>query len=150
MTRAGREPAEDVKRRLVAACQEVGLEINSASMHLSKEHGARWILVEAAPPDWPHELSPLSVMARVGIAGEWPKSVDIRCLGSRENPTRVTGPWMKGRHEVPLENLIEQLQATLEERKQVLELADSGDPGPYTFEASVWQNVDLLDGLNPF
>ncbi len=31
MTRAGREPAEDVKRRLVAACQEVGLQVKSAT-----------------------------------------------------------------------------------------------------------------------
>jgi hypothetical protein len=39
MTRAGREPVEDVKRRLVAACQEVGLVVKTATMHLSKEFG---------------------------------------------------------------------------------------------------------------
>ena len=53
MTRAGREPAEDVKRRLVAACQEVGLTKTKASMHLFAEAGTRIIHVAASFPDWP-------------------------------------------------------------------------------------------------
>jgi hypothetical protein len=150
MTRAGREPAEDVKRRLVAACQEVGLLVKTATMHLSKEFGTRLIHVDASLPDWPHETGMLSVMAKVGVAGEWPKSVDIRCLASRENPTSVTGPWMKGRDEVPFQNLIEELQATLSEREQVIATAESGVAGPYVFEKSLWKNVDLLEGFDPF
>lgn len=150
MTRAGREPAEDVKRRLVAACQEVGLEVKSATMHLSKEYAVRLVHVDASAADWPHEPGMLSVMAKVGVAGEWPPSVDIRCIGSSENPTSVIGPWMKGRHKVPFENLIEQLQTTLSERAQVIEMADSGISGPYVFEESVWKDVDLVEGFDPF
>lgn len=148
MTRAGREPAEDVKRRLVAACQEVGLLVKSATMHLSKEFGTRLIHVDASLPDWPHETGMLSVMAKVGVAGEWPKSVDIRCIASNENPTSVTGPWMKGRGEVPFQSLIEELLATLSEREQVLEMAGAGVAGPYAFEKSIWKNVDLLEGFD--
>ena len=150
MTRAGREPAEDVKRRLLAACQEVGLQVKSATMHLSKEYSVRLIHVDTSVPDWPHETGMLSVMAKVGVAGEWPTSVDIRCIASRENPTSVMGPWMKGRHKVPFDNLIEQLQATLSEREQVIEMADSGISGPYVFEGSVWKDVDLVEGFDPF
>ncbi len=40
MSRAGREPAEDVKRRFVAACQEVGLVVENANMHLMKDQTA--------------------------------------------------------------------------------------------------------------
>ena len=69
MSRAGREPAEDVKRRLVAACQEVGLVVNTATMHLSKEHGVRLVHVEASVPDWPHDTGMLTVMAQVSVAG---------------------------------------------------------------------------------
>jgi hypothetical protein len=150
MTRAGREPAEDVKRRLVATCQEVGLLVKTATMNLSKEFGVRLVHVDASLPDWPHEIGMLSVTAKVGVAGEWPKSVDIRCIASRENPTSVTGPWMKGRDEVPFQNLIEQLQATLSEREQVIAITESGIAGPYVFERSVWKTVDLLDGFDPF
>ncbi len=39
MTRAGREPAEDVKRRLEAACEEVGLAVAYATMHLLPNGG---------------------------------------------------------------------------------------------------------------
>ena len=150
MSRAGREPAEDVKRRLVAACQEVGLVVKTATMHLSKEFGERLVHVDAAPPDWPHDTGMLSVMTQVGVSGEWPTTIDIRCIASRENPASVLGPWMKGRDKVPFQRLIEELQATLNEREQVIEMAGSGVAGPYVFEKSVWKNVDLLEGFNPF
>jgi hypothetical protein len=150
MTRAGREPAEDVKRRLVAACQEVGLLVTSATMHLMKEYDVRLIHVAASTPDWPHELAMLSVMANVGVAGEWPRTVDIRCIASRNNPISAAGPWMRGRHDVPFEDLITQLQATLFEREQVLKMVDSGISGPYVFEESVWMGIDLVEGLDPF
>jgi len=49
MSRAGREPAEDIKRRIVAACQEVGLAIRSARMYLCDDD-TRIIYVYASPP----------------------------------------------------------------------------------------------------
>ena len=51
--------------RLVAGCQEVGLEVASARMYLVREHDVRVIHVAASPVNWPHENSMLSVMARV-------------------------------------------------------------------------------------
>ena len=126
MTRAGREPAEDVKRRLVAACQEVGLVVKSATMHLHKDLGSRLVHADASLPEWPHEIGMLSVMAVVGVDGSWPETVDIRCIASRENPTTVFGPWMQGRGRVPFGDLIKELQATLAERKQVMAMAACG------------------------
>ena len=150
MTRAGREPAEDVKRRLVAACQEEGWVVKTATMHLAKEFGKRLVHLDAAPPDWPYDTGMLSVMTRIGVAGEWPATIDIRCIASRENPASVLGPWMKGRDKVPFQRLAEELQATLSEREQVMAMAESDDVGPYVFEKSVWKNVDLLEGFDPF
>ena len=147
MTRAGREPAEDVKRRLVAACQEVGLVVKSATMHLSNAVGARLIHVDASLPEWPYEVGMLSVMAIVRIDGSWPETVDIRCIASRQNPVMVFGPWMQGRSRIPFGDLIKELQATLAEREQVIALADSGVAGPYVFENSVWKTVELFEGF---
>ncbi len=120
MSRAGREPAEDVKRRLVAGCQEVGLEVASARMYLLKEHGVRVIHVAASAEDWPHENSMLSVMARVMVSGQWDETVDIRCCATEDDPIGMSGPWMKGRSHVPLASLVEELRTTLQEREQVI------------------------------
>ena len=144
MTRAGREPAEDVKRRLVAACQEVGLTVASARMHLSKDVGARVVHVEGNVAGWSHEVPTLSIMARVKETGDWPESVDIRCVGSDEDPVMLSGPWMKGRNEVAFGELIEQLQETLKEREMVIAAVRSGVEGPYRFGRSVWEHVDPL------
>ena len=147
MTRAGREPAEDVKRRLVAACQEVGLVVKSATMHLHKDFGSRLIHVDASLPEWPHEVGMLSVMAIVRIDGSWPETVDIRCIASRQNPTMVFGPWMQGRGRVPFGDLIKELQATLSEREQVIAMADNGVAEPYVFENAIWKTVELFKGF---
>src|SRR6267142_1649194 len=101
MTRAGREPAEDVKHRLVAACQEVGLTVTSATMHLLAVAKARIIHVGASLPSWPYEVPSISLMSIVPVAGDWPEFVDIRCCGTEEDPVGVDGPWMKGRDKVP-------------------------------------------------
>ena len=147
MSRAGREPAEDVKRRLVAACQEVGLTVASARMHLIKEAGARVVHVEGTVNNWPHETPTLSILAPVSESGDWPECVDIRCIGSVEDPVMLSGPWMKGRSEVAFGELIEELQKTLIEREMVIASAKSGVPGPYKFERSVWEQVDLLGSV---
>jgi hypothetical protein len=143
MSRAGREPAEDVKKRLVTACQEVGLTIRCANMHLIREAGVRVIHVGAATTEWPHEVPMVSVMAHVGQTGQWPCSVDIRCVASERDPVTVIGPWMKGRDRVPFDQLIGQLRETLNERELVLAAVKAGLPGPYRFERSVWGMIDL-------
>jgi len=54
---------------------------------------------------------------------------------------------MKGRSAVPFGELIEQLQETLKERDVVIAATESGVAGPYRFERSVWEQVDLLGHL---
>ncbi len=116
-------------------------------MMLFKERGLRVVHVGAAVPGWPHECPTLSVMAFVKVTGDWPEGVDVRCVASDEDPAIVTGPWMTGRGRVPFSRLVDQLGDTLKEREEVIGLVKSGIQGPYKFERSVWDDVDLLKGV---
>ena len=146
MPRAGREPAEDVKHRLVAACEEVGLTVASATICLVPEAGVRVIHFGASVAGWPYDTSTLAIMATVPVTGQWPDFVDIRCSATPGDPVQTLGPWMQGRGQVPFPELVEQLRATLAEPAQVIAAAEKGIPGPYRFERSVWERVDLLPG----
>ena len=151
MSRAGREPTEDVKRHLVAACKDAGLAVSSARMHFVKEAGVRVVYVEASPEDWQYEPSMLCVLATVPVTGEWPENVDIRCSASDEDPVRsvFTSPHMKGWGRVPLSELVEQLRETTDEREKVGAAVKLGVAGPYRFERSVWKRLDFLGGAGP-
>ncbi len=150
MTRAGREPTEDVKRRLVAACEEVGLNVFSARMHLEKTVGARLVVVDASPPEWQFDSPMISIMATVKVTGEWSEEVDVRCSATDEDPvaTVFSVPHMKGRGRVPLGELVEQLQETLDEREQVIAAIRLGVEGPYCFAHSEWKRFDPMGEMN--
>jgi hypothetical protein len=147
MTRAGREPAEDVKRRLVTGCQEVGLQVASARMHLLKDQGVRVIHVESSLENWPHGTSMVSLMATITVNGEWSQTVDIRCCATDDDPVQMNAPWMKGRGNVPLGCLVDHLRETLDEREQVIAAIKLGVAGPYAFERSVWDVFNPLAGI---
>ena len=53
---------------------------------------------------------------------------------------------MRGRNDVPLEELVEHLHKTLEEREQVVAARKMGVDGPYAFEESRWEKPsDITD-----
>jgi hypothetical protein len=79
MTRAGREPTEDAKRRIVAACREAGLKVVSARSYLRDDQGDRVIPVCASAPERPFEQVSISVMMAVTLKGDWTRTLDIRC-----------------------------------------------------------------------
>ena len=148
MSRVGREPTEDVKRRIVAACEEVGLDVSSARMYKLTDAGVRVVNVEASLSEWPYESPTVSVLAKVALSGSWPEFVQVFCCGSEDDPLAMRGPWMKGREQVQLGELVSELQETLQEREQVVAAVKMGVPGPYKFTRSVWERVDLLRGLD--
>lgn len=150
MSRAGREPAEDVKRRFVAACQEVGLDIQNANMIRNRDDGSRLILVGAIPPEWAHGTPLLTLMTSVSSSGDWTEAVDVRCVATDEDPATAQAPWMRGRSAVPLGELIEQLRETLAEREQVMAAVKAGRRGPFEFQQSVWKVVDLFADMDFF
>jgi hypothetical protein len=106
MNRAGREPAEDVKRRIVAACKQAGLTVLLARMYLRHDQNDRVICVEAARPDRPYEQCSISIMTIVTMAGGWSGKLDVRCAACEKDsdPPRVWDiPVMRGRSAVPLD-----------------------------------------------
>ena len=141
MTRAGREPAEDVKRRMMRACEEAGLEVATGRMYLSKDAGVRVLLVCASLPAWPHERPMLTLLTTVGIDGSWSGKIDIRSAAAENNPIREfwNTPTLRGRSAVPLDCLVDQLHETMEEWQQVVAAAKLGIPGPYPFKNARWE-----------
>ena len=141
MNRAGREPAEDVKRRIVSACQQAGLKVATARMYLRRNQGDRVIIVGASPRDWDREHPMITVLTVVTMAGDWSGTVDVRC--STADDDSVMGFWeipvMQGRNAVPAKELARQLRETLQEREQVTAAIKLGVDGPYTFERSRWK-----------
>jgi len=113
-------------------------------MRLMKDHNQRIVHVGASPQDWSHDTPMVTLMAAIPVSGQWPESVDIRCNASDAN--ELSGPWMRGRDEVPFAELIDQLHETLNEREQVSALIQSNTPPPYVFARAVWDRVDLLGG----
>lgn len=140
MNRAGREPAEDVKRRIVSSCRAAGLEIRSAWMRLQRDRRGRIVQVDAFAPGGRFQTSILGITALVSATGDWPITVEIRCAAAEDDiATNVWNvPVLRGRDTVPISNLEEQLAETLVEREQVVAARKMGIDGPYIFEGSTW------------
>jgi hypothetical protein len=145
VSRAGREPAEDVKRRLVYICREAGLKVTTARMYLRREEGDRLILIGATRPTSQDERWLISIITVVSTNGDWSGELDIRCSISPEELLTQTRSSlvMRGRNAIPFEDLARQLRETLEEREQVMAALNLGVEGPYTFRRARWE--DPLD-----
>ena len=139
MNRAGREPAEDVKRRIVAACEQAGLTVLSARMYLRHDQNDRVIVVQAGIKERPYEQCSISILTIVTIAGDWSGKLDIRCAADSKGDSNVWDmPMMRGRGAVPLEELVEALRRTVEEQEQVIAALKMGVDGPYSFADTRW------------
>lgn len=143
MSRAGREPAEDIKRRLVHICREADLKVTTARMYLRREQGDRLVLIGATRENLREERWIVSIITIVGTNGDWDGEVDIRCSISPEDLLAQVGGSclvMRGRNAVPFEDLKRQLRDTLDEREQVMAALNIGIEGPYTFRRARWED----------
>ena len=147
MSRAGREPAEDVKRRIVAACQQAGLTILLARMYLRHDQHDRVICIQAARSDRPHGQCSISIMTIVTMTGDWSGRLDVRCAASVGDPDVWDIPIMRGRESVPIDELAGALTKTVEEQEQVVAAMKMGVDGPYNFTDSCWEKPP--DVMNP-
>lgn len=141
MSRAGREPAEDIKRRLVHICRQAGLKVTTARMYLRAEQDDRLVLIGATRPEGCDDRWIVSIITAISTCGEWSGEVDIRCSINpeellTESNSRLV---MRGRGAVPFEDLARQLRDTLEEREQVMAAINLGVEGPYTFRRARWE-----------
>ena len=81
MTRAGREPAEDVKRAIRRAIELAGLKSPDVRMFKSAGAESRVVLGTANPAGWPHDLPAIEMSVLVGFDGSVGE-VEIRCAAT--------------------------------------------------------------------
>ena len=69
MSRAGREPADDVKKRIIAPCQDAESKLWSARMRLRHEHNDRLMQIDGSIPKQAFQQSVLHIKASVRTNG---------------------------------------------------------------------------------
>lgn len=132
--RAGREPAEDVKRRIVAAGAAAGFEKDTARMFLRDDHRLVYVRLRRRP------RGSAEVMAWVGTNGS--------LCGHTRITAGVRDMGMRGRDEVPLDRLGEEMKSVMEEMAKVEEAVDSGVCSVLRFGDASWgrpTDIGLFD-----
>ena len=130
MTRAGKEPAEDVKRSIRRAIELAGLEVRDIRMFKSPGLDVRTVLGAASPAGWPHELPAIGLCAVVGFDGTIGE-IEIRCAATDGDPLMQTysAPHVQG-----CNCQLAELPTTLKEvwvaRREVIARFQAGEAAP--------------------
>ncbi|KPK50427.1 MAG: hypothetical protein AMK72_02305 [Planctomycetes bacterium SM23_25] len=97
MTKAGREPTEDVKRAFRRAIEFVGLEVWKVRVIKTDEHGGRWVVGWAKPEWWKHDSPAIEIQMFVKFSGKV-ETVEIRCMarGDEGPPARLAAAQTRG------------------------------------------------------
>lgn len=89
MTRAGKEPAEDVKRAFRRAIEFAGLKPHEVRMYKMAEIQGRAVHGSAFPENWPHEIPAIEMITTVNFDGTV-DDVQIRCSATDGDPLMET------------------------------------------------------------
>lgn len=145
MTRAGKEPAEDVKRAFVRAIERIGLKVHRVQMFTGEPAEGRFIMGSAKPEGWAHECPAIGMRTFVDFTGEI-GNVEIRCSATDEDPlmNMFSAPTL--RHcSCDLGSLPDILQAVWDERRRVIDWAKQVDQDSRFVGRWVWQAPGELD-----
>ena len=147
MTRAGREPTEDVKRAFRRAIEFAGLEVCTVQMVKMDEHRGRLVLGGAKPQGWKHELPAVEISALVKFNGEI-GLVAIRCGACDDNPIEhvFDAPRLQDCR-CDLTDLPQTLKDVWAARGSVLQRWKKGERLPIHDGQWTWKLVDLDTGL---
>jgi hypothetical protein len=131
MTRAAREPADDVVRRIATACRAANLDAVKRHNLLMRERRIRFILVGAAPKGWSHNVPMLEVHTDMDLAGNV-GTIRIRCSATKDDPARDVwvAPTLRDA-EVSLDELPHTLRMICRERDEVIRLIAEGRQPPF-------------------
>jgi len=130
--RSGREPAEDVKRRIVEAGRAAGFEKDTARMFLRGD--GRVVYVRLLRPG-----GSVEVTGFVGIDGSFCGHVRVAAtLGGGDDRMAFHAMNMHGREAVPLDRIREEMSAVAGEMDEVESAVDSGDRSPRRFGGVLW------------
>ena len=148
MIRAGKEPAEDVKRAFVRAIELAGLKVHFVQMIRGEHVAGRFIMGAANPVGWAHECPAIGLHTFVDFTGEV-GPVEIRCSATDQDPLMNMFVTPTVRHcSCELASLPETLPAVWKERQVVIDRVkqdklDSRFVGRWVWEAP----EELADGL---
>ena len=127
MTRAGKEPAEDVKRAFRRAIKLAGLKVHRVEMRKTEAVNGRLILGWATPEGWPHECPALEMSTTVDFGGNV-GPVTIRCAASDEDPLPNTFAARTVRGcSCQLQDLSATLKGVWVERQVIIDLVKRGE-----------------------
>ena len=144
MTRAGKEPAEDVKRAFVRAIELAGLKVHFVQMSKSQGVAGRWIMGAANPEGWAHECPAIELHAFVDLTGDI-GAVEIRCSATDDDPLEKVFVAPTVRHcSCPLESLPETLVAVWEERQAVIDRVRRGEQDSHFVGRWEWKAPEEL------
>jgi len=138
--RVGQEPAFDLKRLLVAACKEAGLEIIGAYMSLMPDK-TRAIEIEAAQCSWPFPGTIQVLLATTMEAhGGWPNAVSLIAsapLAKEKDFWLSEVPTVF--RDVPVNQIVPAIHETLEQQAAVIAARERGEDGPWVFGDAEWK-----------
>jgi len=141
--RAGREPAEDVKRRIVEAGRAAGFEKETARMLLGDEGRVIYVRLLRRP------CGSAEVFGFVRTDGSFCGRVRVAATLRDEDERMVFHAVnMHGRESVPLERLGDEMRAVMREMSEVAAAREAGDNSPRTFGGVVWgRPIDTHRGV---
>ena len=143
MTRAGKEPAEDVKRAFRRAIEMVGLKAHRVEMFKTEGPSGRIVMDSANPEGWPHECPAISMSTLVNFSGEVGR-VDIRCAATDEDHLVVGFSARTVRNcSCDLKNLPATLKAVWAERQIIVDLVKQGKLTSTFVGRWTWEAPDL-------
>jgi hypothetical protein len=147
MSRAGREPAEDVLRRICAACMDAGLEITKRMNARCPGWEYRFVGAGAALPGWRHKRAPVWVQSVVAFSGDV-HELRVFCTASNGDPAReiwvattVANAFME------LDELPRALPLILREREAVMKMLAEGQREPLPGLHWTWR-VPNIEGVS--
>jgi len=136
MTRAGKEPSEDLQRRLAAICTACGLNAGKKINRLMQDRKQRVVIVTASPPVWEHESAAVTLMAFVSTTGGC-EGVRIQCAASNDDPlaTIWSAPTVRNAYVT-----LEIAEEALKQRQEIINCqADNPDITRFDFEPFLWE-----------
>jgi len=136
MIRAGKEPSEDLQRRLAAVCTACGLNLGKKINRLMQDRKQRVVVVTGNPPGWKYEL-PAAFISANGDG----KGVRIQCAASNDDPlaTIWSAPTVRNAY-VTLEISEDALKRVLKQRQEIINRqADNSDVTRFDFEPFLWE-----------
>ena len=140
MTRAGKEPAEDVKRAFRRAIELAGLKAHRVEMFKAEGSRGRIIMGSANPEGWPHNCPAIEMSTLVEFSGEVGRVVIRGAATDEDHLLSAFSARTVRACSCALEDLPATLKAVWAERRLIIDLVKQGKltsafVGRWTWEA---------------